>query len=66
LGAGAGFLIGPEDERWDQALLVRQHSVAAFLAFAADEAYLAGLGHRTAAVEDARLLPLVELPVSPV
>ena len=63
LGAGAGFLIGPEDERWDQALLVRQHSVAAFLAFAADAAYLAGLGHRTAAVEDARLLPLVELPV---
>ena len=63
LGAGDGFLIGPEDERWDQAMLVRQHSVAAFLAFAADEAYLAGLGHRTAAVEDSRLLPLVELPV---
>jgi hypothetical protein len=63
LGAGAGFLIGPQNERWDQAMLVRQHSVAAFLAFAADEAYLAGLGHRTAAVEDSRLLPLVELPV---
>jgi uncharacterized protein (DUF1330 family) len=63
LGAGAGFLIGPEDERWDQVMLVRQHSVEAFLAFAADEAYLAGLGHRTAAVEDSRLLPLVELPL---
>lgn len=29
-------------------------------AFAADEGYLAGLGHRTAALEDSRLLPLVE------
>ncbi|MGI9147656.1 MAG: DUF1330 domain-containing protein [Chloroflexota bacterium] len=62
LGAGAGVLIGPEEERWDQAMLVRQRSVKAFLAFAADEAYLAGLGHRTAAVEDSRLLPLIELP----
>ena len=62
LGAGGEFLIGPEDERWDQVMLVRQHSVDAFMAFAADEAYLAGLGHRTAALEDSRLLPLVELP----
>jgi uncharacterized protein (DUF1330 family) len=63
LGAGAEFLIGPADERWDQVMLVRQHSVEAFLAFATDAAYLAGLGHRTAAVEDSRLLPLVELPI---
>jgi hypothetical protein len=34
--------------------------VQAFLAFASHDAYLAGLGHRTAAVEDSRLLPLVE------
>ncbi|MGY4228119.1 hypothetical protein ACVMIH_005480 [Bradyrhizobium sp. USDA 4503] len=26
------------------------------------EAYLAGIGHRTAALADSRLLPLVELP----
>jgi uncharacterized protein (DUF1330 family) len=58
LGEGAGFLIGPADERWDRAMLVRQSSVAAFLAFASDEAYLAGMGHRTAALEDSRLLPL--------
>src|SRR5947209_19873861 len=52
LGAGAGFLIGPAEEHWDQAMLVRQRSVEAFIAFASDEAYLAGLGHRTAGVED--------------
>ncbi|MFG1414114.1 DUF1330 domain-containing protein [Xanthobacter sp. VTT E-85241] len=64
LGAGGPFLIGPEDERWDRAMLVRQTSVAAFLAFARHDAYLAGLGHRTAALEDSRLLPLTELPFS--
>lgn len=61
LGAGGPFLIGPEDETWDMAMLVRQSSVASFLAFASHDAYLAGIGHRTAAVEDSRLLPLNEL-----
>lgn len=57
---GGPLLIGPEGEHWDCAMLIRQASVAAFLAFATDEAYLAGLGHRTAAIEDSRLLPLIE------
>ena len=60
LGAGGRFLIGPPDERWDMAMLVRQASIEAFMAFAAHGPYLAGLGHRTAALEDSRLLPLVE------
>jgi hypothetical protein len=59
-GRGGPFLIGPSDERWDAALLVRQRSVADFMAFASDKEYLAGVGHRTAALEDSRLLPLVE------
>jgi hypothetical protein len=41
-------------------MLIRQRSVEAFLAFASDSAYLAGIGHRTAALADSRLLPLVE------
>lgn len=61
LGEGGPFLIGPENERWDMALLVRQRSVRSFMDFASNAAYLAGLGHRTAAIEDSRLLPLVEL-----
>ena len=36
------------------------------MAFAGDETYLAGLGHRTAAVEDSRLLPLAQTPLPPV
>jgi uncharacterized protein (DUF1330 family) len=61
-GRGGDLFIGPGDERWDAALLVRQASVAAFLAFASDQAYLSGIGHRTAALEDSRLLPLIEAP----
>ncbi|OJY73690.1 MAG: DUF1330 domain-containing protein [Rhodospirillales bacterium 70-18] len=61
LGAGGPFLIGPADERWDMAMLVRQASVASFLSFAGNERYLAGLGHRVAAIEDSRLLPLSEM-----
>lgn len=63
LATGGPLLIGPEDERWDMAMLVRQSSVATFLAFASNAAYLAGLGHRRAAIEDSRLLPLTELPL---
>jgi hypothetical protein len=60
LGAGGAFLVGPTNERWDLAMLVRQSSVESFLAFASHQAYLAGIGHRTAAIEDSRLLPLTE------
>lgn len=62
LGRGGSFLIGPADEAWDLAMLIRQSSVASFLAFASHAGYLAGLGHRTAAVEDSRLLPLSAMP----
>jgi hypothetical protein len=59
LGAGGKYLIGPQDEQWDLAMLVRQNSLADFMAFASNQEYLAGMGHRTAAIEDSRLLPLV-------
>ena len=62
-GEGGPFLIGPADERWDHVMLVRQSSVQSFLAFAQDTGYLAGLGHRTAALADSRVLPLVEQPL---
>jgi hypothetical protein len=58
IGKGGAFLIGPPEERWDMAMLIRQRSVESFLGFASHQAYLAGLGHRTAALEDSRLLPL--------
>jgi hypothetical protein len=60
LGNGGRYFIGPGDERWDLAMLIRQSSLESFIAFATNEAYLAGIGHRTAAVEDSRLLALQE------
>jgi uncharacterized protein (DUF1330 family) len=61
LGNGGKYLIGPQDERWDFVMLVRQNSLSGFIAFSSNQEYLAGLGHRTAALEDSRLLPLVEM-----
>ncbi len=60
LGKSGQFLIGPQDEQWDLVMLVRQNSVSDFMAFSTNEAYLVGMGHRTAALEDSRLLPIVE------
>lgn len=41
-------------------MLVRQASAASFLEFASNKEYLSGIGHRIAALEDSRLLPLIE------
>jgi hypothetical protein len=60
LGDGGPFFIGPHDEQWDVVMLVKQSSVESFIAFATNPEYLAGMGHRTAAVLDSRLLPIVE------
>lgn len=58
LGDAGPWLIGPVDEYWDMAMLVRQNSLNSFMAFASNADYLAGLGHRTAALLDSRLLPI--------
>lgn len=59
-GDGGPFFIGPADDGWDLALLIEQNSIEDFFAFAENTDYLAGIGHRTAALADSRLLPLVE------
>lgn len=59
-GRGGPFLIGPSEERWDAVMLVRQASAASFLEFASNKEYLSGIGHRVAALEDSRLLPILE------
>jgi hypothetical protein len=59
-GDGGQLLIGPSDVRWDVAMLVRHRSVDDFMAFASNEAYMGGMGHRLAAIEDSRLLPLTQ------
>lgn len=57
-GAALATVIGPPDERWDDVLLVRYPSRAAFLGMIASEGYRAIAHHRTAAVEDSRLVAI--------
>lgn len=59
MGTAAEYFIGPEDQSWDLVFLVKQKSLQHFMAFATNEDYLAGIGHRTAAVADSRLLPII-------
>ena len=58
-GRGGPWLIGPPGENWDAAMLVKQSSLQSFLAFASNPAYLEAMAHRTAALADSRLLPLL-------
>lgn len=64
-GAGGAWFIGPEGAGWDHALLVRQASVAAFLAFARNPQAQRLGQHRTAALADSRILPLTPAPRIP-
>lgn len=63
LGESDQFLIGPQDQKWDFVMLVRQKSMKDFIAFSQNPDYLKVLAHRTAAVEDSRLLPIIETKV---
>lgn len=57
-GDAGNFLIGPTNESWDAALLVEHVSVEQFVAFSQNEEYLKIAGHRSAALDDSRLLPI--------
>ena len=48
-------LIGPEDEQWDEVLIMQYPARSAFEQMLADPDYQAILFHRTAAVKDSRL-----------
>ena len=61
IGKGDLFLTGPENEYWDLCMLVRQKSVSDFFSFEQNKDYMKITGHRTAAIEDSRLLPLEEV-----
>ena len=54
---------GPEDERWDLAFIAEYPGAAAFLAMVTDPGYREVVKHRTAGVEDSRLIRLA--PVTP-
>ncbi len=59
-GSSQWALIAPPDEQWDTVLLVRYPSKDAFLGMANSAAYLAITHHRSAALEDSRLVPMAQ------
>jgi uncharacterized protein (DUF1330 family) len=64
LGTCEHFFIGPSEEKWDLMMLIKQKSLANFLAFATDPRYLEIIGHREAAIVDSRLLPTEKVNLS--
>ena len=54
---------GPADEHWDLAFIAEYPSAGAFLAMVTDPEYREHVKHRTAAVEDSRLIRMA--PVIP-
>jgi uncharacterized protein (DUF1330 family) len=55
-GRPEGVVTGPTDERWDLAFIVEYPDASAFLAMVTDPEYREHVKHRTAAVEDSRLI----------
>ena len=63
VGRPEGVVTGPADERWDLAFIAEYPHAGAFLAMVTDPEYRALVQHRTAAVEDSRLIRFA--PVEP-
>ncbi|MFZ0546721.1 MAG: hypothetical protein WAM60_14845 [Candidatus Promineifilaceae bacterium] len=64
LANGGSCLIGPSDERWDIIQFVRYPSVESFLRLGTSEAMLADMPHRFAMLEDSRVIPMQEIPLT--
>ena len=56
MGKAQGTVIGPDDEAWDDVVLVEYPSPAAFAEMIAQPEYQAVAPHRTAALADSRLI----------
>jgi len=56
VGRPEGVLTGPPDERWDLAFIAYYPNAGAFLEMITDPVYREAVKHRTAGVEDSRLI----------
>lgn len=62
-GDALAGVIAPPDEHWDEVLLVRYPSIQAFADMLADPEYREATRHRTAALEEARLVAMKQQSV---
>lgn len=58
-GSAKGAFIAPQGEQWDQVLLIRYPAIESFLEMIGSDEYKAVVGHRTAALDDSRLVATV-------
>lgn len=58
-GSVAGHPVCPVDERWDEVLIVEYPDSDAIAGLLSDPAYEAQVHHRTAALEDSRLIAML-------
>ena len=56
LGKIQGHLIAPDDERWDEVMLIEYPDAGAFIKMVTNPEYQAITYHRTAALDDSRLI----------
>ena len=63
VGKPEGVVTGPADEHWDLIFIAEYPNAGAFLAMVTDPDYREHVKHRTAAVEDSRLIRLA--PITP-
>lgn len=61
MAEAAPTVIGPPDEQWDDVVLIRYPSRAAFLDMVTSDEYQAVTAHRTAGLADSRLIPIRRL-----
>jgi uncharacterized protein (DUF1330 family) len=60
VGKALAHLIAPDDEQWHEVVLIRYPNIAAFSRMLAMPDYRAATLHRTAALDDARLIATIE------
>jgi len=63
-GGASSFLVGPENEKWEAVLMLEHQSISDFMAFSQSQDYEKTAGHRAAALDDSRLLPIKEKELS--
>jgi hypothetical protein len=56
-GESQDFLLGPQDKKWDAALLIEYNSMNDFVKVIKSEVYQKVTGHRIASLEDSRIIP---------
>jgi uncharacterized protein (DUF1330 family) len=60
IGDAKGSVIAPPEESWDEVLLVRYPSIQVFMGMMASPDFREASKHRTAALDDARLIATVQ------